>query len=214
MNDLPTVRVDLHSPALRAYWLARVAQHTSDSYAGVPLSKFPEDLRVYEHLLWTSQATTVIELGAQFGGSALWLRDRLHSFARYRPGVPRVITIERDADLTRARLTDADPDWQRDITVVAGDVTDPGLPIRSRPWSQTTRAAWSSRTLHTRMRRRGPHSTGSHNSSRSAASSSWRMGAWTTSCCGWIRPGRGVCVPRSRTGWPVATGSRSRCVMT
>ena len=47
---------------LRSYWLARLRQHTSDTYAGVALSKFPEDLRVYEHLLWASRADAVIEV--------------------------------------------------------------------------------------------------------------------------------------------------------
>lgn len=36
---------------LGEYWLKRAAQHTHDSYDGIGLSKFPEDLRVYEHLL-------------------------------------------------------------------------------------------------------------------------------------------------------------------
>ena len=51
----PPVSVDLHAPALRDYWRERAAQHTDDSYAGVRMSKFPEDLRVYEHLLWLAR---------------------------------------------------------------------------------------------------------------------------------------------------------------
>jgi hypothetical protein len=44
----PKVDVDLRRGELRRYWLDRVRQHTDYTYAGVPLSKFPEDLRVYE----------------------------------------------------------------------------------------------------------------------------------------------------------------------
>jgi cephalosporin hydroxylase len=47
----PRVQVGLDE-SVRDYWLRRVRQHTNDSYVGVPMSKFPEDLRVYEHLLW------------------------------------------------------------------------------------------------------------------------------------------------------------------
>ena len=67
----PHVKTNLDETVLD-YWLKRVEQHTQDSYAGIPLSKFPEDLRVYEHLLWESKPNAVIELGAQLGGSALW----------------------------------------------------------------------------------------------------------------------------------------------
>ena len=40
-------------------------QHTQDSYAGLGMSKFPEDLRTYEHLLWLRRPDTVIEIGVQ-----------------------------------------------------------------------------------------------------------------------------------------------------
>ena len=43
--------------------------------------KFPEDLRVYEHLLWQTAPSTVIEVGVKDGGSALWFRDRLRTLA-------------------------------------------------------------------------------------------------------------------------------------
>jgi cephalosporin hydroxylase len=99
----PPVRVDLHESGLRGYWRARAEQHTHDTYAGVQLCKFPEDLRVYEHLLWLSAPDTVIELGTYAGGGALWLRDRLATLARYgrltRP--PRVISV--DVDIAAAR---------------------------------------------------------------------------------------------------------------
>ena len=76
----PAVRAQLEAP-LRDYWLDRVRQHMQDSYLGVPLVKFPEDLRVYEHLLWRSRTNVVIELGTFRGGSALWFRDRLRTLA-------------------------------------------------------------------------------------------------------------------------------------
>lgn len=119
------------SDSLRSYWLDRAAQHTQDSYAGVPFSKFPEDLRVYEHLLWADCPNVVIELGTHCGASALWFRDRLRTLAAY--GLisePRVITVDIEADRARPYLDRADPNWEKTISLVTGDVCDHGLPRR------------------------------------------------------------------------------------
>jgi cephalosporin hydroxylase len=91
----PAVTVDLEGE-LRNYFLARVAQHTSDRYAGLPMSKFPEDLRVYEHLLWEQAPDTVVEIGTQSGASALWFRDHLELLRKYQRlvGDIRIITID------------------------------------------------------------------------------------------------------------------------
>jgi cephalosporin hydroxylase len=122
----PTVTVPLTQGPLRDYWLARAAQHTDDSYAGVPLSKFPEDLRTYEHLLWSDRADTVIEIGTQAGGSALWFRDRLRTFAAYGrlARAPRVISVDATQADARAQLDRCDPSWRESITLVEGDVRD------------------------------------------------------------------------------------------
>jgi cephalosporin hydroxylase len=118
----PSVTADV-TGALREYWLARAAQHTQDSYAGVPLSKFPEDLRTYEHLLWEAAPDTVIEIGTQAGGSALWFRDRLLDLQRYGriAAPPRVISIDVDHDAARANL---DGTYAEGIELVTGDIRD------------------------------------------------------------------------------------------
>jgi cephalosporin hydroxylase len=106
-----------------SYWRDRARQHTSDSYAGVPLSKFPEDLRVYEHLLWKDRPDTVLEIGTQFGGSALWFRDRLRMLEAY--GLvadSRVVTIDIDQGMARHALGQADPAYADTIRLVEGDV--------------------------------------------------------------------------------------------
>jgi cephalosporin hydroxylase len=118
---------------LREYWLDRARMHFSDTYMGVPLSKFPEDLRVYEHLIWRDRPNVVVEVGTQFGGSALWFRDRLLTLARYAAiGSPRVVSIDVDLDEARQRLALADPDYAGTITLVEGDVRDPTLVARVR----------------------------------------------------------------------------------
>lgn len=116
---------------LQGYWLERAARHTQDSYAGVPLSKFPEDLRVYEHLLWADLPNVVIEIGTYCGASALWFRDRLRTLAAY--GLIhdyRVVTIDTQAEHARSYLTRADQGWEESVTLVSGDVCDESLPDR------------------------------------------------------------------------------------
>ncbi len=120
-------RIDLDQ-GMRSYWLDRARQHTSDSYAGVPLSKFPEDLRVYEHLLWADRPDTVIEIGTHCGGSALWFRDRLRVLEAYGLVVDtRVVTIDLDAGPARHALGQADPAYAGTIHLVEGDVRQPEL---------------------------------------------------------------------------------------
>jgi cephalosporin hydroxylase len=123
----PTVARSLTDTTLRDYWVARLAQHTQDSYAGVQLSKFPEDLRTYEHLLWSDAPDTVIEIGTQAGGSALWFRDRLRTLAQYGriSRAPLVVTVDVSQEWARRDLLLADPDYSRTIALVEGDVREP-----------------------------------------------------------------------------------------
>jgi cephalosporin hydroxylase len=124
----PPVLADRDQP-LREYWRARAAQHTHDRYAGVPISKFPEDLRVYEHLLWVSRANVVIEIGAHFGGSALWFRDRLRTLERYgRVSRPLVVSVDTDVRIASDSIGQADTDWEATIALIEGNVLDPSLP--------------------------------------------------------------------------------------
>jgi cephalosporin hydroxylase len=117
--------------SLGKYWVERFSEHVEDSYAGVPLSKFPEDLRVYEHLLWADRPNTVIEIGTYYGGSALWFRDRLRTLTFYRLiSDYRVVTVDIDADRARPYLDQADPNWSDRISLVSGDVRDDSLAAR------------------------------------------------------------------------------------
>ncbi|MGH2863948.1 MAG: CmcI family methyltransferase [Solirubrobacteraceae bacterium] len=116
---------------LRKYWFERHHQHSNDSYAGLLLRKFPEDLRIYEHLLWEDRPTVVIEIGTLRGASALWFRDRLRTLVAY--GLIqdfRVITIDLEAELARPHLDRADPSWEESISLVSADICDESLPAR------------------------------------------------------------------------------------
>jgi cephalosporin hydroxylase len=116
---------------IRELWLARTRQHFEDSYAGVPMLQFPEDLRVFEHLLWLSRPSVVIEIGVQSGGSALWFRDRLRTLQQYGLGDGvRVIAIDTDISAAADALAATDPSYAETITLLEADVLDPGLPER------------------------------------------------------------------------------------
>ena len=132
LADLPppqAVTAERAQPLLE-YYRNRLLQHTEDVYCGTPMQKLPEDLRVYEHLLWASRSNVVIELGCNAGGSTLWFRDRLATMAHYRRiTAPRVIAVDVVIDLAEAGVRRVDPDG-RHITFVQGDVLDPELPGR------------------------------------------------------------------------------------
>jgi cephalosporin hydroxylase len=115
--------------SVASLWRRRIEQHTDDWYMGLRIQKFPEDLRVYEHLLWEYQPNVVIELGGHRGGSALWFRDRLAALARYRPlGRPLIVTVSLDTGPARAGIALRDPDYADSMLFVDGDVRDPDLP--------------------------------------------------------------------------------------
>src|SRR5919108_970282 len=115
--------LDLDTP-VRDLWRTRLGTLLFDSYAGVPLRKLPEDLRVYEHLLWAGRIDSVIELGTAHGGSALWFRDRMRSFQEHgRCAGSLVISVDLDLSLARENV-------QPGIELIEADMRDPTLPER------------------------------------------------------------------------------------
>ena len=112
---------------------ARVRQVMFDTYAGIPMLKFPEDLRVYEHLLFSERVEVVVEIGVQAGGSALWFRDRLRALAGYgQISRPLVVGVDIDISEARRHLAQVDPTYENEITLVEGDVRDPAVAQRVR----------------------------------------------------------------------------------
>lgn len=124
-TDLPpTVNVDLHDGPLLDYVRARLVQVLHDSYMGVVLSKFPEDLRVYEHLMWADGPDTVIELGTFCGGSALWFRDRLVALRAYGRTQRPPLVVSVDIDQTPARNALTGPGRQDGVALIEGPLQD------------------------------------------------------------------------------------------
>ena len=119
--------------SLAAFWRSRVELHGRDAYAGVRMSKFPEDLRTYETILWERAPQVVVELGVQYGGSTLWLRDRLFDFQRYRSGpAPMVIAVDIDLSEARKSFDDLPPEGTAGIELLEGDIRDDHLLAKIR----------------------------------------------------------------------------------
>jgi cephalosporin hydroxylase len=51
------------------------------TYKGVPTLKNPFDWALYPMLLWEARPRTIIEIGSNQGGSALWMADVMRGFA-------------------------------------------------------------------------------------------------------------------------------------
>jgi cephalosporin hydroxylase len=118
---------------LKYYWRDRMRIVFEDEYAGIPMIKFPEDLRVYEHLIWESKPSVVIEIGSHQGGSALWFRDRLRTLAAYGlTSNPQVISIDLTISEAVKNVQSVDPHYAESITFLEADVTEPSLASRVR----------------------------------------------------------------------------------
>ncbi len=64
----------------------------SYTYKGIPTLKNPFDWALYPMLLWQERPRTIIEIGSNRGGSALWLADLMRAF-----GLPvQVYSLDRN----------------------------------------------------------------------------------------------------------------------
>lgn len=116
------------SMMLHEYYLERIRAHMDETYLGLRMRKFPEDLHAYEQILWTQSLDVVLELGTGHGGSALWFRDRLAALARYRDcAAPLVVSVDKDVEVARSQLRQRDPNFGDTIMLVESDIRDPAL---------------------------------------------------------------------------------------
>jgi cephalosporin hydroxylase len=97
-------------------------------YRGIPFFKSPFDICLYLQLIARLRPLTVIEIGAKYGGSALWFADMLsnHGLAG------RVVTVDTNPriDFSDHRIVVKEGDARALDKVFAGNFID-SLP---RPW--------------------------------------------------------------------------------
>ena len=83
-------------------------------YRDVPMVKHPVEVALYMRLVWEIKPSTILEIGSNAGGTALWLSDLLRMF-----GIDgRVVSI----DIKRPN----DPPKAANLTFVNGDANDLG----------------------------------------------------------------------------------------
>jgi cephalosporin hydroxylase len=88
-------------------------------YRDIPMLKHPVEIALYMRLIWETKPSTIIEIGTQSGGAAVWMADMLNLFSipgsvvsvdlkppvpSYKPG--NVQFIRGDANDIGATLTD------------------------------------------------------------------------------------------------------------
>lgn len=85
------------------------------TWKGVPCLKNPFDLAIYAQLLWRARPQTIIEIGSNAGGSAIWFADMLAA-----QGIPgRVISI--DINLPDPSVQHAAVEFRRGDALQLGD---------------------------------------------------------------------------------------------
>ncbi|MBO0879160.1 MAG: hypothetical protein J2P17_02010 [Mycobacterium sp.] len=124
---MKVIEAELSSPIGELY-LERLRIHINDSYRGLPMLKFPEDLRVIEELMWELEINVVLEIGLWRGGGALWFRDRLRTLAEYgRIDQPLVVAVDRNISEAQSALMGVDPNYAKTIKLVESDIRSPSV---------------------------------------------------------------------------------------
>lgn len=84
-------------------WHRQVIRHHQESYRGIGLAKFPQDLWSYEKLIDMSQPEVILEIGINEGGFTRWLHDRLFLAQSFNPARQPRTVIGIDIDINKPR---------------------------------------------------------------------------------------------------------------
>lgn len=115
----PAGRRNVIAAFQRFYFREGASTWLNTTWRGVPVTKCPTDLWIYQELVHRLRPAVVVETGTFFGGSALFLADLLGL-----AGGGRVVTV----DLVPR---DGRPEHDR-ITYLTGSSTDPAVVARVR----------------------------------------------------------------------------------
>lgn len=86
-------------------WHKQVALHHKETYKGIGLAKFPQDLWSYEKIICTSAPRTIIEIGVNNGGFTRWLYDRLLLANAEEPSTRTLIGLDINIEAARNNLS-------------------------------------------------------------------------------------------------------------
>jgi len=103
-------------------WHTQVVQHHEESYRGISLLKFPQDLWNYEKLIDSYMPNIVVEVGVNKGGFTQWLADRL--FLRHESKDDwHVFGIDISVSQAQENISSF-PQTQNNVTYYEGDLRD------------------------------------------------------------------------------------------
>ena len=103
IHDGSNLAVKWQNMSVFDLWHSQVIRHHQETYRGIGIGKFPQDLWSYEKLLDVSSPEVIIEIGINEGGFTRWLHDRLlttYAFDDLRR--PRTV-IGLDLNITNAQ---------------------------------------------------------------------------------------------------------------
>jgi cephalosporin hydroxylase len=88
-------------------------------YRGVPVSKCPLDLWVYQEIIWECKPDVIIETGTLRGGSALWMADMMDFMGRTRGTVYSIDLLPPETH-----------PQNNNVVYLKGDSADPDVLVR------------------------------------------------------------------------------------
>ena len=99
------------------------------SWLGIPVIRFPDDLLVFQELVWTLKPKTIIEVGVARGGSVIFSSSLLHLVGEN----GRVLGIDIDIrDHNRERIESHQTSGN--VTLVEGDSTSAATVAEVQQW--------------------------------------------------------------------------------
>ena len=103
--------------SVNIYYFPRTGKYKTH-WRGLVFLKDPFSIVTYQQLLWDVKPQTIIEFGANSGGSAVWMADvmKIYGFQTH------VFSMDIDLDLLEPLAREK----RDDITFIQGDSNEPG----------------------------------------------------------------------------------------
>jgi cephalosporin hydroxylase len=106
VTEFQQIALEWKNTSVLDLWHSQVGIHHGETYKGIGLAKFPQDLWSYEKLIYQSNPEVIVEIGVNKGGFTRWLYDRLLTASIENINAKRtVIGIDLDIATAEANLS-------------------------------------------------------------------------------------------------------------